>query len=300
MAVALEQFLNDLASDGKAPKTQTTYGEGVQAFQRFADTQGVTRVGEITERTIRDWLGSLRRGGASASTVTNRYGAIRAFCRWAVGQRQLADNLTDGIPWPKPGLKEIPVIADGQIAALLRICAGDRFEDVRDTAIIRLLLDTGMRRAELHSLRGRMEEDGSVTGDIDLKLREARVMGKGGRPRISPFGARTAQALRMYLLARYSHPEGHRSEMWIGHRGPLTASGLLHMLRRRGREAGIPGLFTHAFRHTAAHLQLAQGAQEGDLMRLMGWKTRDMLDRYGRAGADARARASYRSPGDRF
>jgi hypothetical protein len=135
LAVALDQFLNDLASEGKAPKTLTTYGEGLRLFfSALVGGRTSARTSEITERAIRDWLGSPRRNRASASTVTNRYGAIRAFCRWAVAQNQLADNPTDGIPWPKPGEKEIPVIADTQIAALLRTCAGPRSEDLRDTA----------------------------------------------------------------------------------------------------------------------------------------------------------------------
>jgi integrase len=53
------------------------------------------------------------------------------------------------------------------------------------------------------------------------------------------------------------------------------------ILRRRGARAGVPGLHAHKFRHTFAHQWLADGGQEGDLMRLTGWKARQMVDRYG-------------------
>jgi integrase len=68
----------------------------------------------------------------------------------------------------------------------------------------------------------------------------------------------------------------------------------LQMLRRRGQDAGLPGLYPHQLRHTFAHEWLAQGGSETDLMRLAGWKSRTMLQRYGASAADARAREAHR------
>jgi hypothetical protein len=104
---------------------------------------------------------------------------------------------------------------------------------------------------------------------------------KGCRERTLPFGRKAGEALDRYLRARARHKDAELPWLWLGKRGRLTEWGLVMMLRRRGAQAGLPGLHPHQFRHTFAHQWLAQGGTETDLMRIAGWKSRQMLQRYG-------------------
>ena len=281
----LRSFSVSLRAANKAPRTVETYSLAVERFALFLADQGMpTRLADIERRHIQEHLAWLTEHRAAA-TAAQRYGSLRRFFGWAHEEGEIDANPMDGLKRPKVTEKPVPVVSDDDIRKLLDACNGPSFEDRRDTAIIRLFLDTGARLSEITQL---------TTEAVDLDRQQILTTVKGGRVRAMPFGNRCAQALDRYERARRRHRYASVPWLWLGPKGRLGPSGIYQMMRRRAKQAGIGHLHPHQLRHTFAHNWLSSGGSEGDLVRLLGWSDRQMLDRYGSSAAEGRATDAFR------
>jgi site-specific recombinase XerD len=282
----LASFARHLRAGNRSPATIKTYSKAVTQLDAFLAAQGMPRaVGGIRREHVEAFIDD-RLARQRPATAANRYRSIQQFFRWLVDEGELRDSPMAKMHPPTVPEEPPTVLTDDNLTALWKATSGTGFEDRRDRAIVRLLLDSGVRRAELAGLR--LED---VDRDQDVII----VMGKGRRPRAVPYDREAARDLDRYIdRARKAHPHADEPWLWFGKKGRLTETGIAQMLRRRGREAGLDGLHPHLFRHTFAHQQLAAGMQETDLMRIAGWKSRQMVARYGASAGHERAIAAYR------
>lgn len=284
-------FGDHLESVNAQPATIRTYGIAVAQLGAFLRERGMPHdPTAVTREHLVEWMRHLQRPkaeggqGLSAQTALQRYRSVSRLFVWLVDTDEIRESPMAKMKPPRVPEKLVPVIKEPDLEKLFRSLGGPEFEDRRDRAIVSLFIDCGPRIAEMAGIQ---------LEDLDLEARALVITGKGGRSRRLRFVRETRMDLQRYLLARQRHQDAESDWLWLGRRGRLTASGIYRMVVRRCEEAGIPRTHPHAFRHTVGHLYQRAGGNEGDLMQLMGWKSRAMVDRYGASAAAERAQEAH-------
>jgi site-specific recombinase XerD len=245
LGAAVELFIAAKAAEGASPRTLEWYrmiaGRGVR---RFGAERPVDRIGAPE---LRAWLLDLR-GTLSAESIAGYVRGLKAFGNWCAAEELAVAAGFRALRRPRVPRKLIAPFTDAELQRLLALA------EPRERALVLLLLDTGLRLAEVATLRvGDLRPDGTV-----------RVLGKGSKERIVPIGATARAALLRYVRERES--VGPADRLFVGRKGPLGRGGIQVAIRRLGRRAGVATRCSpHTFRHTFARGYLVNG---GDVFSL--------------------------------
>jgi site-specific recombinase XerD len=282
LGAAVDLFLATKAAEGLSPRTIEWYRMiASRAVGRFGSDRAVDAVGSAD---LRRWLLELRQTLAPES-IAGYVRGLKAFGHWCAAEELAAAAGFRTLRRPKVPRKLIAPFSDGELQRMLAL-AGPR-----ERALALLLLDTGLRVAEVAVLRvGDLRPDGTI-----------RVLGKGAKERMVPLGATARRAVVRYLAGRVG--VGPADPLFVGRYGErLSLRGIQYAFRRLGRRAGVATRCSpHTFRHTFARSYLVNGGDVFSLQQILGHTTLDMVRRYvSLSEADLVARHRTASPADRF
>ena len=297
LARAIDEFETYVADARRySPRTVRAYRSDLDRFADFWEREfgeagsSKTPLSRVDTLAVRSYLASLHRARLASRSLARHLSTLRSFFRWACREGHLERNPARTLPAPRLP-KTLPRAMTLPDTERLLEAGEDAPFPERDRALFELLYATGLRVSEAAGLD---------LEDVDFTSRLLRVVGKGNKERIAPFGESAGEALAAYLPLRRERrrqaPDSDGSEpVFVNARGGrLTTRSMARLLKRRLRAAGLPvEISPHALRHSFATHLLEAGADLRAIQELLGHASLSTTQKYTHLDA-ARLRAVYR------
>ena len=256
-----------------SPHTVKAYGEDVEQFaSHLREELGrEPRPADVDHLLIRSFLARLHRGGLKKTSSARKLASLRTFFRYLCREGVLSRNPARALLSPRVERRIPSHLNEGEVDHLLDV-PGDGAAASRARAILELLYATGIRCAELVGLD---------LAEVDLDARMLRVLGKGRKERIVPFGTRAADALRAYLPVR-SRTGPRTDALFLNARGGrLTDRSVRQILASRVKQVAMAShVSPHTLRHSFATHLLERGADLRAIQELLGHASLSTTQRY--------------------
>lgn len=284
---AVDRFMAYLRDQRHAsPETLRAYASDLFQFGAFLseDHTGGPAPGpeKIDTLAVRGFVARLHRSGLDKASIARKLSTVRSFLAHAVREGRIASSPAAGVRAPRQARRLPKNLTVDEVFALLDGIKTDDVAAVRDRAVLEFLYATGLRVSELTSLD---------LDDVDLAGDTVRVLGKGNKERMVPFGSKANRALRVWLetARRLRGTHGDAEAVFLNLRGRrLTDRSVRRILDRRLREAAIQARVSpHALRHSFATHLLGAGADLRAIQELLGHSSLSTTQRYTHVSMDA-------------
>lgn len=295
LPVPLQDALDDFAghlevAQGVSAHTVRAYTGDVEAMLRHAVRHGAGTLADLDLATLRSWLTVQSERGLARATLARRGAAARAFFDWARRARLVETDPAVRLASPRVP-RTLPTVLAEDAAARLLDAARDAASDgaparLREWAAAELLYGAGVRVGELA---------GVDVDDVDLGQRVVRVLGKGSKERMVPFGVPAGRAVRRWL-------DDGRPALVTARTGPALLVGdrggrwgqrqVREAVHRLARAAGVEDVAPHDLRHSAATHLLAGGSDLRSVQEILGHSSLATTQRYTHVTAE-RLRSSF-------
>jgi integrase/recombinase XerD len=262
---SIDRFIDALwIEDGLAALTLAAYRRDLTLYAAWLHAE---QDRELDESSEADLLGYMvgRHAATRATTANRRLTVFRRYFRWAVREHLVAADPTLKLLAARQPLRVPKTLSEAQVEALLAAPDAGTPLGLRDRAMLELMYASGLRVSELVQL---------MTVQIGLNEGVVRVLGKGARERLVPFGVEAADSLRRYLGgARAEILQGRSAEaLFVTRQGTgMTRQSFWLIVKRRALQAGVTvPLSPHTLRHAFATHLLNHGADLRAVQMLLG------------------------------
>ncbi len=291
----IHRYLEHLQGERQlSPQTLRAYEHDLVTFHEFLSRDflgkdpDAVRPQEVDALAVRSFLAALTRKNLGKRSQGRALSAVRSLFRFACREGILEANPAQGVRTPKAP-KTLPRhLRPGEVESLIEAPEGDEPLVRRDRAILELLYAAGLRVSELVGLDWT---------DVDLPGRVVRVMGKGSKERMVPFGRPAAESLRRWLEVWESvrAPGEDEAPVFLNHQGGrLTDRSVRRVIDKWVDAAAVArGVHPHTLRHTFATHLLEGGADLRAIQELLGHSSLSTTQRYTHLEVD-RLLAVYR------
>ena len=258
----IRRFIEHLAQRNLSPHTAENYARDLAVLQAWCEKQGLKDWAALDVHHIRSFVSTRHRQGLAPKSLQRLLASIRSFYKFLEGEGVTKVNPAEGLRAPKAA-KRLPDTMDADQTARLMQITGDDVETVRDRAIIELLYSSGLRLAELISIR---------LTDMDLGQGLVTVTGKGNKTRIVPVGRMALQAIAAWLKVRTELAKPEDATLFVSVRGgPLRPRTVQSRLRKWGIAQGVQqGVYPHLLRHSFASHVLESSGDLRAVQELLG------------------------------
>jgi len=261
----VERFADALwLEDGLAPLTLAAYRRDLALLAGWLAAHEGVGLLQAGEANLRAYIAA-RHAGSRATTANRRLTVFRRFFRWALRERLRADDPTLRLLAARQPLRVPKTLSEAQVDALLAAPDAEAPRGLRDRAMLELMYASGLRVSELVGLR---------TVQVGLAEGVLRVVGKGSKERLVPFGAEAEGWLRRYLATARGEILGGRASdaLFVTARGgPMTRQMFWNLVKRYALAAGVHApLSPHTLRHAFATHLLNHGADLRAVQMLLG------------------------------
>ncbi len=275
-------------AEGKSQKTISWYSSNLRRFHSYLRSRHLpTSVEHVDTKLLREYVLHLRKQNRftdhpttpeqqtllSDASIHGHVRTLRAFFGWLAAEGLLETNAASGLKPPKVVRKIVSTLSDAEIVAIFSTLNSMIVSDIRNQTIFMVLLDTGLRMGELIGLE--ME-------NVNMNEGLLKVLGKGKKERVVPFGSNAQRSLQRYIFRFRPEPmhPGIGNVFLSSHGTPLSDNSIKLMFSRLSKRSGVSRLHAHLCRHTFATRFLINGGDVFTLQQILGHTTLAMVNHY--------------------